>query len=318
MVAVAVVLDTGLHPPGDRADLVHEVIGRRGVPTRVGFGPDVRGVALRMEAWQLGPTYVLRTSGSALHLRRSERDLRGGTPEIFTLSLALAECVHTACGVTQRHQMHDCHLNDLTGATDIAQVGPEGGTLIVHVGHDEVDVPVDMVRTALPRLRSSPLYPLVQSHLVELNGRIDEFAADPLLATALSSTTRDLTRALVVTAARDHRAPAVLHETLRTRIVGYIRKHLTEPDLTATRIAAVHHISLRTLYTVWGSSQEPLMEWIVRERLRGAARELREPAARHRTVADVARRWGFVDARHFRRRFGATHGMSPGEWRRLP
>ncbi|GLZ48869.1 hypothetical protein Acsp06_50540 [Actinomycetospora sp. NBRC 106375] len=315
---MAIVLDTAQHPPSDRLDLVHEVIGRRGVPTQVVLDRDLPSVGLRMEAWQLGPTHVLRTKGTALRLRRSERDLRGGAPEIFALSLALSESLHTACGVTQHHRAHDCHLNDLTGETDIAQIGPEGGTLIVHVPHSEVGLTVDTVRAALPRLRASPLYSLVAGHLRELNACIDDVAAEPHLARALSATTKDLTRALVVTAAGDVQARGVLHETLRSRIVSYIRCHLTEPDLTATRVAAVHHISLRTLYTVWGSAQEPLMEWIFRQRLHGAARELRDPAARHRTVADVARCWGFVDPRHFRRRFAAVHGMPPGEWRRLP
>ncbi|MFG1925453.1 helix-turn-helix transcriptional regulator [Cryptosporangium sp. NPDC048952] len=42
-----------------------------------------------------------------------------------------------------------------------------------------------------------------------------------------------------------------------------------------------------------------------------------DPAARHRAIAAVAHRWGFVNRSHFAARFRAAYGMSAREWRAL-
>jgi AraC-like DNA-binding protein len=76
-------------------------------------------------------------------------------------------------------------------------------------------------------------------------------------------------------------------------------------------------VSLRYLHRVFAEQGATVWEWIVRERLEGARRQLAGDHRPYATVASVARRWGFHDARHVARRFRAAYGMSPAEWRVL-
>lgn len=173
-----------------------------------------------------------------------------------------------------------------------------------------------MVRAGAPRLRSSPLHDLVRDHLEGMARAADRLAADPGAA-ALGSATVELVRALLVSAAGDERlAPAVREETLVTRVLAYARAHLTDPDLDPAGLAAVHNVSLRTLYKAFAQAGLSLEQWLITERLEAARVLLSSPAGRRRPIAAVARSCGFADPSHFARRFRAAYGMSPREWQR--
>ncbi|OON80062.1 helix-turn-helix domain-containing protein [Streptomyces tsukubensis] len=106
-----------------------------------------------------------------------------------------------------------------------------------------------------------------------------------------------------------------LEESLAPRIMEYIRVHLRESDLSATRIAAAHAISVRRLYTLLSRSGISLGDWIRSQRLEGCGRELAAASAASRTVASVGRGWGFTDATHFSKVFKHAYGVTPGAWR---
>ena len=105
-----------------------------------------------------------------------------------------------------------------------------------------------------------------------------------------------------------------LHATLFVRIMEYVRTHLREPDLSAGRIAAEHHISVRQLYRILAAEGISLGDWIRARRLEECRKDLASTGAGD-PVFVVARRWGFTDASSFARMFRATFGMSPREWR---
>jgi AraC-like DNA-binding protein len=314
---VALVLDTDVVAPEDRHELVRDVLGRSGVPSHFRLNTPARDVHLRMQTWQIGHIPLLRTEGTGLHRSRSERHLRMDAPELIGVGLVTSgeQSVYTAHGATQRLGIDDIHIVDQTGAYEFTHVGPVGGSLVARIYYDELGLPVDTVRAAVPRLAASPLLPLARGHIVDLARCVDQVADRPDIAATLSSATVELVRALIVSAAADHRERDVLHETLRTRIVAYLRRHLREPDLTAARVAAEHHISLRTLYNVWGGQDGSLREWVMGQRLEGARSDLAHPATARTTVAAVAHRWGFSDPAHFSRRFRAAYGLTPSEWR---
>jgi AraC-like DNA-binding protein len=313
---MALVLDTAAVPPADRHELVQEVLGRSGVPSHFRLNTAPQDVRLRMEAWRLGDMPLLRTDGTGLHRSRSSRHLRMDAPELIGVGLVTSgrESIYTAHGATQRLRVNDIHIVDQTGVYEFAHRGRFGGSLVARVSYDELGVPVDTVRAAVPRLAASSLLPLLRGHMVELAGCVDRVADDTRAAAALSAATVELVRALVVSAAGDRRERSVLHETLRTRVVAHLRAHLREPDLTPARVAAEHNVSLRTLYNVWGDRDGTLNDWIIRRRLEGARGELADPDVRT-TVATIARRWGFRDPAHFAQRFRAVYGLSPGAWR---
>jgi AraC-like DNA-binding protein len=128
--------------------------------------------------------------------------------------------------------------------------------------------------------------------------------------------TTDLIRALVASAIDDDQGPQeACGEALWSLVLAYVDAHLTEHDLSAARIAAAVNISPRYLYKLCARHDLRLREWIIERRLRGARRELEGLGSR--TVATIARRWGFVDPAHFSGRFRHAFEMSPRECRNL-
>ncbi|HSK58765.1 MAG TPA: helix-turn-helix domain-containing protein [Actinomycetospora sp.] len=309
---MAVVLDAVTHPPGDRAELVHDVIARSGARRRVELRAPAEAVDVRAEAWEVGATRVLRTTGTPMTLTRTARDVRAEAPELVAIALVRGGCTYAACGAERELGRDGVVVVDFTTPYTFSHTG-RTGSFVAHLPRAELGLDVDVVRAAIPRLHASGLLPLVRGHLVAMSGAMDAASASPAVAADLGRATIDLTRALIVSAAGGDRARDVRHETLRARIVAHVRAHLREHDLTPARIAAEHHVSLRTLYNVWGDRDGRLGDFIVRERLERVQRELAVRAPGTSTFA-VARRWGFVNAAHFSRRFRDAYGVSPTEW----
>ncbi|MCI4084646.1 MULTISPECIES: helix-turn-helix domain-containing protein [Streptomyces] len=59
-----------------------------------------------------------------------------------------------------------------------------------------------------------------------------------------------------------------------------------------------------------------LEQWVISERLEAACRLLTSPQHAGLPVSAVAARCGFTSPSHFTRRFRATYGVTPREWRR--
>lgn len=141
-------------------------------------------------------------------------------------------------------------------------------------------------------------------------------ALDEADAARLAQPCLELIRAVITTGlGRDDLAKEPMHHTLTQRVTAYIRLHLAEPDLTAARIAAEHHVSVRHLYLILSRAGISLGDWIRVERLKECRRELASPAYAYLTIEAIARRWGFTSAPHFSRVFRTVYGMSPREWR---
>ncbi|MFF3950828.1 helix-turn-helix domain-containing protein [Streptomyces sp. NPDC001902] len=129
----------------------------------------------------------------------------------------------------------------------------------------------------------------------------------------------DLIRAVVsMIPGRDDLAGAPLNSTLLFRVREYVRLHLAEPDLTAARIAAEHHVSVRQLYLTLSRAGISLGEWIRTQRLEECRRELASSVHQFMTIEAIAHRWGFASAPHFSRVFKAAYGVSPRELRWQP
>ncbi|MEU7041975.1 helix-turn-helix domain-containing protein [Streptomyces varsoviensis] len=137
-------------------------------------------------------------------------------------------------------------------------------------------------------------------------------------AEAIAEPSIELLRAVVASQlGNSDLARGPMAETLNLRIMRYLRAHLADRDLSAERIAAAHGISVRHLYAVLAKSNVTLGEWIRSHRLEECRRELADPRARYRTIAAIARGWGFVDATHFSKVFKQAYGMTPRAWRNL-
>ena len=101
----------------------------------------------------------------------------------------------------------------------------------------------------------------------------------------------------------------------RSRIRGYVEKHLTDPDLTPTVIAQACQINVRCLHRLYACEKETLARYILRRRLDECARAL---TSSHigRSITEIAFAYGFKSATHFGRAFRDRFRVTPGKYRR--
>ena len=92
------------------------------------------------------------------------------------------------------------------------------------------------------------------------------------------------------------------------RIMQYIQRHLTEPDLSIEAIAKAHNVSTRTVTRAFARYQNPVAE-IWKERL-NASREAIE-RGQVRSVSEAALDFGFSDFSHFSHAFRKAFGVAP-------
>lgn len=307
------VLDTSLLPARQRAEAVRAALGSSLAPAAISVAQPAQAKITR---WSLGPGADLLHHVSAGHrLTRTSRHLQSDNPERISLGLPRSGAVRMRHrDMTGGDRIGELQLVDLTSPYDFLVEEPSGVQAVI-VDYAQLGIQVDTVRSAVPRLESSPLYDLVRRHVRELPGVLVDMGDGPAVS-MLGSSTVELIRALIASAAVDE-GPwlrDVMAGSLFTRLTAYLRQHLREPDLGAARLAAEHGVSVRAVYAAFAEEGEQLSAWVMRHRLRGARRDLAELPGT--TVAAVARSWGFVDPRHFARRFRGEYGMSPVEWQR--
>ena len=98
------------------------------------------------------------------------------------------------------------------------------------------------------------------------------------------------------------------------RIKQFIAQNLTDPALGPDRLCAMSGLSRTTLYRLFEHTGG-IASYIREQRLIRAFRELRNPARRHRRIAEVAADWGFSRETHFSSLFRRYFGISPSEAR---
>ncbi|PWR20911.1 AraC family transcriptional regulator [Zavarzinia compransoris] len=102
------------------------------------------------------------------------------------------------------------------------------------------------------------------------------------------------------------------------RIEGFVRRNLSNPALGPDMVAGACGISVRYLNALFRDAGGlSLGQWVCELRLEAARDQLADPA-RAGTIAEIARRWGFLDQAQFSRRFKARFGVTPRELRRGP
>jgi len=309
-------LDTRHVPSADRAEAFRVAMQEASVPCRVEHRTPAGRVRARMHLVPLGRTAVFTTDASPFRLVRTTRHVQRESPAVVAIAFqAAGHGEYPQLGHEQLVSGRDLMLVDLTAPYSFGcAVG--GGSRSVMVPHEQLALPVDVVRRAVPRLRASPLHDLVRTHLEEVCGRAEQLSGDPGAA-SLGTATAELVRALIVSAAGDARdRGAVREETLLTRVRTYVGQNLTDPALTPATIAAAHNVSLRQLYRLFSDAGLSLEQVVIGQRLELARVQLVSPAGRRRSIAATARACGFADASHFTRRFRHAYGTAPREWQR--
>ena len=312
---MAVVLDTDELPEADRAQAVRSAMAESFVESIIDAERCGDDGSARMDVWSFGTCSIFRSVLPAIQFVRTARHVSSHPAPKLSISV-----LQTGEGLFEQGKERrvigtgQLHVVDENAPYDFHWTG-RGTSTCLWVPLDQLGLPPDLIRDAGTRLQASPIYGLMVDHIVAMTARADELSADPAAA-QLGTISVELARALLSSAAQDtrHRQDA-LSDTLLTQIRGYVRKHLADPGLTPEMIAAAHHISVRHLYKLCASADFSLHHWMTSQRLQGAREELAGYASRHRSIAMIAQRWGFSNPTHFSRRFRATYGMTPREWR---
>jgi AraC-like DNA-binding protein len=307
-------LDTEQLPADHRAEAFRDTLGGTSMPLAVDPLPSAVRFRARVEVWPYGRAALLAVDSSGYRLERSPRQVRMESPA--TVSILFKTRGRGLFTQFRRDHVlgpNTMALADLTTPYSCSSAGV-GRSRTFRMPYDQIGLPVDLVRRASAALPSSPLYGLVHRHLRDLADRAEEISGDAG-ATAFGTATTDLVRALITSAVGDERfdRPAMA-ETLMTRVTAYIGLHLTDPGLSAERIARTHHVSVRHLYKTYAAAGLSLEQWIIDQRLESARTALASPTGRYRSIAATALACGFSDPSHFSRRFRDAFGMSPRDW----
>lgn len=114
--------------------------------------------------------------------------------------------------------------------------------------------------------------------------------------------------------AADHSIRAVRLQTIKTDI----DRHVTDPALSATSVAARHGITPRYLHKLFEDEPMTYSQFVLDRRLDLAHRRLRDPRFTTWTVSAIAGDVGFGDLSYFNRTFRRHFHTTPGDVRHAP
>jgi AraC-like DNA-binding protein len=136
---------------------------------------------------------------------------------------------------------------------------------------------------------------------------------DPALAGNIGNHLFDLVATLLGPSrdAADVAARRGLRTARLKAILAEIDRHFSDPNLNGNTIASRHGISRRMVERLMEEHGEKVSQAILRRRLAEALAMLRDPAARHLRISDVANACGFGDLSHFNRSFKRQFGEAP-------
>lgn len=100
------------------------------------------------------------------------------------------------------------------------------------------------------------------------------------------------------------------------RLKATIERLLIEAGLKPERIAAEAGISVRYANALLAEEGTSVERYVAERRLERCRNALEDPAQAHRSIGEIAFKWGFSDLSHFGRRFKQRYAMTPTEYRR--
>ena len=313
---MAVLIELEDLPATDRLDVLRERMLKGFVPL------DLRPYSLtnltaRSSIHRFGALTLQSTFGSGGRTVRTRRLAADDTPpQVIVTVLEAGTSV-----VAQYERVAHLRPGDLVAYWSAAPFSTsfETGTLrhSFRLGVAALGLPERLVRDQLGRLLGPghPLAVVVSSYLLRLAGSAPDLDSDQ--RSAVERPTIDLLRAVFTEAAgQSHLGRAPLADSIVARIFEYLESHFHEHDLDTARIASVHGISERYLYSLLARSGTTPGDWIRTRRLDAAAHALVDPAMSFVTVSAIAHDHGFADHSHFAREFRKAFGQTPSEWRR--
>ncbi|GGK25145.1 hypothetical protein GCM10011583_66460 [Streptomyces camponoticapitis] len=288
--------------------------GRR--PPEVNRSDGPANICRTLSVIRLGAVSLSTISGDSLFIQRTLNATQGNVEQTVVLTMQLSG----SCMVRQNEReavvrpgefvIHDNSRPFAVSGTQAVE------QITVSVPRNVLALPSSVLRAASART-IDPSHPTAEVAATYFRQLVHSTAAHTREPDLLGPPCIELIRALIATTQEQRLGVAAEppHRTLQQRVMTYVWAHLGDSDLSASRVAAEHHISVRQLYLVLSRAGISLGDWIRTQRLEESRRELISPHGRQATIESVARRCGFASASHFSRAFKKTYGTSPRQWR---
>ena len=270
----------------------------------------------RLRGVQLGSLRITEVSATPHQVRRTPKLIARSDPEYYKLGLQLGGCcLLTQDGREASLTPGDFAIYDTSRPYAMSFDGPYR-QLVLMLPRQQLRLPDNKIReiTARRVLGGHGVGALLSALLRQLANQLDEL--DRQGSVRLADNIVDLL-ATVYAEELDLTAPGAptSRRPLMLSIMSYIERHLAQPDLNPTRIAAAHYISTRYLHKLFHEESTTVAGWVRERRLEHCRHDLRDPLLADRPVGVIAAGRGFVDPAHFSRVFRAAYGTTPQEYR---
>ncbi|WP_158080333.1 helix-turn-helix domain-containing protein [Streptomyces sparsogenes] len=296
-----------------------ELVSRELAPLTLSSA-NVAGFPARASVLSLGSVRVAAFDSPPAHLRRTWADIRRSDPGTYQLTFVSG----TSLWISQRRQDSGLVLGDMVlfdvshpfeGA--VPDQGRHTQVVIMQLPRELLPLPPDKVH----RLLAQPLSARtgMGAILARFMTTLDAYGpdCDPRELSRLGVMALDLAGACLAQhlGAYDDLPVETRQQAMLDRVNAFIDHNLSDPELRPADIAAHHHISVRSLHTLFQQQGETVAASIRRRRLERCHTDLTDPRQRRRSISAIAARWGFVRPADFSRAFRGAYGVTPRELR---
>ncbi|GHJ26734.1 AraC family transcriptional regulator [Streptomyces hygroscopicus subsp. sporocinereus] len=307
-------------PANEQLPFWADLLSRELAPLTLSSAMATVGFPARVSVVDLGSVRVAAFNSPPAHLRRTWADIRRADPGTYQLAFVSG----TPLWISQRRQDSGLVFGDLVlwdvshpfeGA--VPDQGRHVEPVIMQLPREELPLPPDKVH----RLLAQPLSARtgMGAILARFMTALDVYGpdCDRRDLSRLGAVALDLAGAYLAQhlGAYDDLPAETRQQAMLARVNAFIDHNLGDPDLGPADIAAYHHISVRSLHTLFRQQGETVAASIRRRRLERCHADLTNPRLRRRSISAIAARWGFLRPADFSRAFRAAYGVAPRELR---
>lgn len=301
-------LDLSAFPERDQFEIFREVTA---VTHEVSKPNDAgRGFSAAADVWNLGSIVVNRSKFEACRFERSARRASTDGIDHYTLLYMMKGSCGGGLGSSE--------VSVDEGQVFLLDLGRPISFQVTATENVFISIPRELLDAVVPpgnlhgRVLEGPSGALLCGFIRLLTEHIGKLNSQE--ATLTERATRDLVAAcLLPSQERNEKARPAIDSTLLQRARRYIEVNLKSEHLTTAGICRAVGVSRSTLYRLF----EPMggvAAYVQGRRLAQVRKALIDPLEKQR-IAEIASRWGFVNAEHFSRAFRRAYGRSPSEFR---
>ncbi|WUH90252.1 AraC family transcriptional regulator [Streptomyces sp. NBC_00433] len=304
-------------PVGDRFDAFQQLLRQAHAPIYLtsDFAADFKGT---LRQFYLGDVELWQATFPQLTFRRTPGLVRQSDPERCNLALIVQGGGHVRRGRTETVlKQYDIHTNHTSAPFDITTRRGPVGIIGVEVPRASLGLRWERLQQVVGQGMSGRegVGALLAQFLTQVVGDTEHYA--PVEAPRLGQVLTDLVTTLFARAldTEEHLPPETRTRNLALEVKAFVRRNLTNADLSPSSIAAAHQISRSHLHRLFQAEGVTVAAYIRTQRLEAARRDLADPTRAAVPLHAIAARYGYKDHTTFTRNFRAAFGITPREYR---